>query len=79
MPKSVRATQPGLYGSYRETGDTFDVVEDRHFSPVWMEEVSGQDAGVAELRGEARSLGIEVDNRWGEKRLRSEIDAALAK
>jgi hypothetical protein len=31
-----------------------------------------------DLREEARSLGIEVDNRWGEKRLREEIDKALA-
>jgi hypothetical protein len=31
-----------------------------------------------ELRAEAASLGIEVDNRWGEKRLREEIDKALA-
>ena len=31
-----------------------------------------------ELRGKARSLGIEVDMRWGEKRLREEIDKALA-
>lgn len=31
-----------------------------------------------ELREEARSLGIKVDNRWGEKRLREEIDKALA-
>ena len=31
-----------------------------------------------ELREEARSLEIEVDMRWGEKRLREEIDKALA-
>ena len=30
------------------------------------------------LREEARSLEIEVDMRWGEKRLREEIDKALA-
>ena len=28
------------------------------------------------LRDEARELGIEVDNRWGEKRLREEIAKA---
>ena len=31
-----------------------------------------------ELREEARSLGIKVDMRWGEDRLREEIDKALA-
>ena len=30
------------------------------------------------LREEARSLGIKVDMRWGEDRLREEIDKALA-
>lgn len=29
------------------------------------------------LRSEAESLGVEVDGRWGEKRLRAEIDKAL--
>jgi len=31
-----------------------------------------------ELREEARLLGIKVDMRWGEDRLREEIDKALA-
>ncbi len=30
------------------------------------------------LRAEAKSLGIEVDARWREKRLQAEIDKALA-
>lgn len=32
---------------------------------------------IEDLREEAKALGIEIDGRWGEKRLRAEIDQAL--
>jgi len=32
---------------------------------------------VEELKAQAESLGIEVDGRWSEKRIQSEIDKAL--
>lgn len=34
--------------------------------------------GLEDLRGEAESLGVKVDMRWGEPRLQEEIDRALA-
>ena len=34
--------------------------------------------GLDELRTEAESLGVKVDQRWGAPRLQQEIDAALA-
>lgn len=42
------------------------------------DESDNQDgADLEDLRSEAEALGIEVDGRWGEKRLRTEIDKAL--
>jgi len=32
--------------------------------------------GLDDLRDEAKSLGVDVDNRWGERRLREEIAKA---
>jgi hypothetical protein len=32
--------------------------------------------GLDELKAEAHALGVKVDRRWGERRLRAEIDAA---
>lgn len=34
---------------------------------------------IADLHAEAKSLGVEIDQRWGPERLRREIDAAKAK
>lgn len=34
--------------------------------------------GLDELRSEAKALGIKVDRRWGEARIRAEIDKANA-
>lgn len=42
---------------------------------------SGQSAdqgGLDRLRQDAEGLGIEVDRRWGERRLQAEIDKALS-
>lgn len=36
------------------------------------------DDDTADLAKQAQELGIEVDGRWGAKRLQSEIDKALA-
>lgn len=36
------------------------------------------DRGLDALREEARAAGVTVDNRWGEKRLREEIEKAKA-
>lgn len=35
--------------------------------------------GLDDLRAEAESLGVKVDQRWGAPRLQQEIDAALTK
>jgi hypothetical protein len=35
--------------------------------------------GLDDLRAEAESLGVKVNQRWGAPRLQQEIDAALAK
>ena len=64
-------------------GDTFDGTEKelKTFGDR-LERVSGGDKppepdGMDDLRKQAEELGIEVDGRWGEKKLRAEIDAAL--
>lgn len=54
----------------------FDEEVFRH-SPLVI--VGVEDDPLDDLRKEAEDLGIEVDKRWGEKRLRSEVDKALAK
>ena len=40
--------------------------------------VSEPEEDTAELAAQAKELGIDVDGRWGAKRLQSEIDKALA-
>ncbi|MGV1869719.1 hypothetical protein [Agrobacterium rosae] len=44
MTKTVMATQAGTYGHYREYGDVFELTDDKHFSKVWMTEVSSSEA-----------------------------------
>lgn len=39
MGIKVRATNPGLYGQYREPGHEFEIKEEKHFSKKWMEKV----------------------------------------
>jgi len=48
--------------------------------PAPVTEPDPEDAAsdIDALRAEAESLGIDVDNRWREKRLQAEIDKALA-
>jgi hypothetical protein len=80
---TVEAIRRGYDGfTFREPGDVF------LFSGVlgsWMRPVKDEadaikaDDILDELRLEASSIGVSVDQRWGEKRLRSEIDKALAK
>ncbi len=40
--------------------------------------VDNGESAVNELRADAEALGIEVDKRWGEKRLNAEIEKATA-
>ena len=44
MTKTVMATQQGTYGHIREYGDVFKLTDDKHFSKVWMTEVSSAEA-----------------------------------
>lgn len=39
---------------------------------------NGESDPIDELRADAESLGIDVDKRWGEKRLNAEIEKATA-
>lgn len=69
-----------------DKGKTFDGTE-RELKTFGdrLERVSGggdkpppkEPDGMDELRKQAEELGIVVDGRWGEKKLRAEIDAAL--
>lgn len=43
-----------------------------------VEAAAEADDDTADLAKQAEELGIEVDGRWGAKRLQSEIDKALA-
>lgn len=57
--------------------------DDRAFPPVETldENTAPQENGVNAidyLRADAESLGINVDKRWGEKRLQAEIDRVLS-
>lgn len=45
--------------------------------PSEKQEANGV-AAIDYLRADAESLGINVDKRWGEKRLQAEIDKALS-
>lgn len=38
---------------------------------------SGDDDAIDALRVEAKDLGVSIDNRWGEARLKEEIEKAL--
>ncbi len=44
-----------------------------HFEPVADEEVKKVEPTIDELRIQAEALGVEVDQRWGVKRLVEEI------
>lgn len=46
--------------------------------PPAAPEAAQTDIEIEALRSEAVSLGIEVDGRWGVKRLQTEIDKALS-
>ncbi len=56
-PIEVTATQPGYYGSYRQTGDTFTVEKAEDVSDVWMS-VSSESAVSpdVDLAGDADDL-----------------------
>lgn len=56
-PVEVTATQPGYYGSYRQTGDTFTVEKAEDVSEVWMS-VRSESAvsSDADLAGDADDL-----------------------
>lgn len=68
-----RAALEALEG---EAAETVEVAEEVEAEAV-EEDVEASDdeeqADLDELRAEAESLGIKVDGRWGEQRLRDEI------
>jgi hypothetical protein len=51
---------------------------DRNGDGVPGGSLPASERGLDELKSEAESLGITIDRRWGEKRLRAEIAAAKA-
>lgn len=70
--KSRFAKTQILAGNISVIGESESVAEDPD-----GEQDGGDGADLEDLRSEAEALGIEVDGRWGEKRLRTEIDKAL--
>lgn len=35
----VRATQPGIFGTFRDAGEEFEITDAKQFSSRWMEKV----------------------------------------
>lgn len=46
----VRATVNGVYGHFREAGDTFEIADEKAFSKRWMERVGDEDVAPATPR-----------------------------
>jgi hypothetical protein len=69
-----RVMKPAASGPGYLTRDPFD--HDRNGAAGGS--LPTAERGLDALRSEARGLGISVDNRWGEKRLRDEIAKAQA-
>lgn len=63
---------PGLKSDEIYKGDAVKAALDKFPAPKVEEE------SLAQLRIDAESLGINVDKRWGEKRLQAEIDRVLS-
>lgn len=66
-----------------QAGDEFDVLSDTHAEILVLRRKARRRVAVADvpaapvsLRDEALSLGIAVDGRWGDRRLKAEIDLA---
>lgn len=62
-----------------EVTDEFDAAYIEALSGIGLydiEAVDGEDPELTALRGKAEKLGIDVDGRWGPKRLQAEIKKA---
>ena len=82
LPNDAYLSQWARFGVKIETVDPDPPEPHPRLADVAAEIKAGPKADEPDprdaLREEARSLEIEVDMRWGEKRLREEIDKALA-
>ena len=75
------ARKPHTYGTRRlQAGEEFDIADSYGRTLLFMRLArrAGPPKGEDEmprLRADAQALGIDVDLRWGAKRLRAEIEA----
>lgn len=81
-PRGVNTKQGHVWV---EAGQTVDIeLEDAEAISAantgWFSGVEAPKASSERdaLEGQARELGIEIDNRWGDKKLQAEIDKKLA-
>jgi hypothetical protein len=75
------AIKPNTYGTRRlQAGDEFDIGDQYARTLLFMglaRRAGGNqvDETVIKLRADAQALGIDVDKRWGARRLQAEIEA----
>lgn len=76
----LTATKSMRYnGKSLEPGDHFEAVNERDFRILkGIKKAVDRDEQIDELRAEAEGLGIEIDGRWGEARLKEKIEEAKA-
>lgn len=72
-----KATDDGGDAPSTETKDTDPLDHDRDGKKGGAKPVEERDS-LEPLREELRALGVEVDGRWGEKRLNEELEKATA-
>ena len=74
------AIKPNTYGTrHLQAGDEFEI-GDRYARTLLVTGLAkvagGKPDDLIELRAAAQTLGIDVDKRWGARRLQAEIDMA---